>query len=99
MTKGVASVPSPVRNVAEWKQGISHDAFVDAVVREFVATYDERSHVEPHVSLSSHDLRTTLTRSTKHVSRDDMTSNEYVRQVRDELLVRTTSPFLGHPER
>lgn len=40
VTKGVASVSSPVRNLREWSKTLNHDSFVDAVSAEFAKTYD-----------------------------------------------------------
>ncbi|GAA6005214.1 hypothetical protein JCM10207_002900 [Rhodosporidiobolus poonsookiae] len=39
VTKGVASVPSPVRNLREWSCDINHDRFVEVVAREFAAAH------------------------------------------------------------
>ncbi|KAM0751615.1 Lipoyltransferase and lipoate-protein ligase [Meredithblackwellia eburnea MCA 4105] len=39
VTKGVASVPSPVKNIREWSEEITHDLFVKAVADEFVNDY------------------------------------------------------------
>ncbi|KAH7916793.1 hypothetical protein BJ138DRAFT_1139170 [Hygrophoropsis aurantiaca] len=39
VTKGVASVRSPVCNLRQFSPNISHDTFVDAVVREFQKEY------------------------------------------------------------
>ncbi|GAA5924167.1 putative lipoate--protein ligase [Sporobolomyces koalae] len=39
VTKGVASVPSPVKNLKEWNDQIEHDSFVDSVAREFAEQY------------------------------------------------------------
>ncbi|GAA5857691.1 hypothetical protein JCM8547_004332 [Rhodosporidiobolus lusitaniae] len=39
VTKGVASVPSPVRNLREWTNDIDHDRFVEVVAREFASKY------------------------------------------------------------
>ena len=53
VTKGVASVSSSVRNLREWSSTIDHDSFVDAVVREFKATYGGGSVVQvPLIVLS-----------------------------------------------
>ncbi|KAJ3854595.1 hypothetical protein EV368DRAFT_36508 [Lentinula lateritia] len=38
-TKGVASVRSPVRNLQQFNRGVTHKAFVDAVVHEFGKEY------------------------------------------------------------
>ncbi|KDQ64230.1 hypothetical protein JAAARDRAFT_118000 [Jaapia argillacea MUCL 33604] len=45
-TKGVASVRSPVCNLRQWSESVSHDAFVDAVVTQFRQEYgiDEEVH-------------------------------------------------------
>jgi lipoate---protein ligase len=40
VTKGVASVRSPVCNLSQFKPTIGHDMFVDAVVKSFRAEYD-----------------------------------------------------------
>ncbi|GAA5914253.1 hypothetical protein JCM6882_003666 [Rhodosporidiobolus microsporus] len=39
VTKGVASVPSPVRNLREWSTEIEHEKFVEVVAREFAKRY------------------------------------------------------------
>ncbi|KAJ3838556.1 hypothetical protein F5878DRAFT_165107, partial [Lentinula raphanica] len=38
-TKGVASVRSPVRNLQQFKRGVTHGAFVEAVMHEFRKEY------------------------------------------------------------
>lgn len=38
-TKGVASVRSPVRNLQHFNTGVTHEGFVDAVIREFREEY------------------------------------------------------------
>lgn len=50
-TKGVASVRSPVRNLQQFNRGVTHEAFVDAVVHEFNEEYGIRN-VDGEVSLS-----------------------------------------------
>ena len=40
VTKGVASVPSPVRNLRETSDTISHERFVEAVADQFAQKYD-----------------------------------------------------------
>ncbi|KAF8827262.1 hypothetical protein HHX47_DHR5000534 [Lentinula edodes] len=42
-TKGVASVRSPVRNLQQFNRGVTHEAFVDAVVHEFSKEYGIRN--------------------------------------------------------
>ncbi|GAA5984227.1 hypothetical protein JCM11641_005887 [Rhodosporidiobolus odoratus] len=39
VTKGVASVPSPVRNLREWSSSIDHEQFVEVVAQEFAKKY------------------------------------------------------------
>ncbi|GAA6048579.1 hypothetical protein NBRC10513_000655 [Rhodotorula toruloides] len=39
VTKGVASVPSPVRNLRKWSKEVSHEKFVEVVAREFADKY------------------------------------------------------------
>ena len=45
LTKGVASVRSPVCNLRQHKPDISHEDFVNAVVREFRDHYHVREEV------------------------------------------------------
>lgn len=40
VTKGVASVRSPVHNLQQFKSEVSHSAFVDAVVKNFAEEYE-----------------------------------------------------------
>lgn len=49
VTKGVASVSSPVRNLSEWSDLIDHDAFVEAVVDEFRVVYGGSPEVQVSV--------------------------------------------------
>jgi lipoate-protein ligase A len=39
VTKGVASMPSPVCNLRNFDTSITHEAFADVVAREFRAEY------------------------------------------------------------
>ncbi|GAA5997015.1 putative lipoate--protein ligase [Rhodotorula paludigena] len=39
VTKGVASVPSPVRNLREWSTRVNHERFVEVVARQFEEKY------------------------------------------------------------
>ena len=45
ITRGVASVRSPVKNLQEFSPAMTHDKFVQAVVRAFREEY----HIEEHV--------------------------------------------------
>ena len=40
VTKGVTSVRSPVHNLRQFKSGIAHSAFVEAVVKNFTEEYE-----------------------------------------------------------
>lgn len=44
-TKGVASVRSPVNNLQQYTSSVSHEAFVDAVVKAFREEYDIQDKV------------------------------------------------------
>jgi hypothetical protein len=57
-TKGVASVRSPVCNLRQHKLDISHEDFVNAVVREFQDHYNIQESVTDPVCLPSHNLVT-----------------------------------------
>ncbi|GAA5858404.1 hypothetical protein JCM5353_003957 [Sporobolomyces roseus] len=46
VTKGVASVPSPVRNLKEWNDAIDHEAFVGGVAEEFARKYRVGGEIE-----------------------------------------------------
>lgn len=48
ITKGVASVPSPVCNLQQYKPDVSHEDFVSAVVHEFQNNYNIRESVRKH---------------------------------------------------
>ena len=45
ITKGVASVRSPVKNVIHWKNDISHDEFVQAVIRKFIENHNSNNPI------------------------------------------------------
>jgi lipoate-protein ligase A len=45
ITKGVASVRSPVCNLAQFSETVSHDTFVNAVVDSFKAEYGVHNEV------------------------------------------------------
>ncbi|CEQ39111.1 SPOSA6832_00624 [Sporobolomyces salmonicolor] len=46
VTKGVASVPSPVRNLREWSQALDHDRFVEGVAGEFARRYGTSGEIK-----------------------------------------------------
>lgn len=45
VTKGVASVRSPVHNLRQFKSDVTHSAFVDAVIENFAEEYETDSEV------------------------------------------------------
>ncbi len=45
LTKGVASVPSPVCNLRQHNVNISHEQFCEAAIREFRRVYDVNEEV------------------------------------------------------
>lgn len=49
VTKGVASVPSPVRNLREWSKEIEHEKFVEVVAREFADKYGLSGEVKVRI--------------------------------------------------
>lgn len=55
ITKGVASVRSPVCNLQQYSPAISHDVFADAVINEFQKEYN----IDETVSLHLTDCRRT----------------------------------------
>jgi lipoate-protein ligase A len=50
ITKGVASVRSPVCNLAQFSETVSNDAFVNAVVNSFKAEYGVHNEVTFYLS-------------------------------------------------
>ena len=54
VTKGVASVSSPVRNLREWSDRIDHESFVNAVASEFGRTYADGEELKVQVSRGLH---------------------------------------------
>lgn len=45
ITKGVASVRSPVRNLRDFNPGVDHESFVEATVRSFLDEYSIKEEV------------------------------------------------------
>ncbi|KWU45844.1 Lipoyltransferase and lipoate-protein ligase [Rhodotorula sp. JG-1b] len=69
VTKGVASVPSPVQNLREFSAAVDHEQFVQVVADEFAAAYG-----------LSRDIKASL-----RVDASEADRNEYVRAVVEEL--------------
>lgn len=51
VTKGVASVSSPVRNLREWSSSIGHEQFVETVSQEFARYYANDQEIDVKVSM------------------------------------------------
>lgn len=108
MTKGVASVPSPVKNLREFAAAaVDHERFVKVVADEFAAAYglsrDIKASVVPstpfppaweRVRRDEHQgpPELTILPGAQRVDASEADRNEYVRAVVEELKVRVTSP-------
>lgn len=46
MSKGVASVPSPVTNLRDYSYTVDHQQFCESVLSEFVKAYNDGEPVE-----------------------------------------------------
>jgi lipoate---protein ligase len=53
VTKGVASVRSPVHNLRQFKSDVTHSAFVDAVVKDFSEEYETDTQVTSRLCIIS----------------------------------------------
>lgn len=53
ITKGVASVPSPVCNLQQYNPDVTHEGFVNAVVQEFQKNYNVHEPVRSIFALIS----------------------------------------------
>ena len=74
VSKGVASVPSPVRNLEDWSSLIDHDSFARAVIGEFV-----------QLCAQNPDLPATMTQMVDEAA---LLSVDEIRKGTDELRVR-----------
>lgn len=61
ITKGVASVPSPVRNLKEWNADLDHERFVEQVSQEFARRYNVSDEVQVRHSSSVQSCACLLT--------------------------------------
>jgi lipoate-protein ligase A len=87
ITKGVASVRSPVCNLQQFSPTISHETFSDAVVRAFQEEYN----IDQEVNLFCLSVTIcTLKWLKPYVAQEDegMTNIEYIREGMAELPVR-----------
>ncbi len=87
-TRGVASVRSPVCNLRQQYEHVSHEGFVQAAVDAFRTEYDVHEEVRAGLLPSSMWLTVALTRQVQVVSDSDGTQNiEYVQRGMNELKV------------
>lgn len=84
-TKGVASVRSPVNNLQQYTGGVSHEAFVDAVVEAFREEYDIQDKVCYSINFSEYQL--TLRQVNYVEETAQTTSIPYIREGMEELPV------------
>lgn len=54
ITKGVASVPSPVKNLREWSSSINHQNFVTSVAEEFTKLYGGNGGITVSCEFNGH---------------------------------------------
>jgi lipoate---protein ligase len=87
VTKGIASVRSPVCNLQQFRPNLNHDAFSAAVVNEFRNEYD----VDEMVRIFLFSYHIVFENFQVHVveENEDTTTMEYIRQGMTELLVYT----------
>lgn len=104
VTKGVASVPSPVKNLREFSAAVDHEQFVQVVADEFAAAYGLSRDIQVSLVSSSplsaspgpnkkgDETELTVLPGAQRVDASEADRNEYVRAVVEELKVRVTSP-------
>lgn len=101
VTKGVASVPSPVRNLSETSKDVDHERFVEAVAKQFAHKYGVSNEVQVRPSLSLLILPRSARRAderefdVQRIDEGELDTNEYVRDVVDELKVRLSLSLLA----
>jgi hypothetical protein len=90
-TKGVASVSSNVGNLSDYNDDVSHETFVDAVVKEFKSHYGGDGIVQVRLILSpsivSHPT------PLQKIDEKELETNEYASSVVSELKVRPHLPL------
>jgi len=97
VTKGVASVPSPVRNLVEWSPSFDHDAFVSRVAEEFADVYG--GSAEPIVSLPAVPTFTmvgliiisSFLFALQRVDESELDKNKHAKDLSDTMQVRPDS--------
>jgi lipoate-protein ligase A len=75
VTKGVASVPSPVTNLRSYSYTIDHQQFCEAVIEEFVDAHNHNNPIEPTVFTKA-DMSTLPEEVIK--SKEELTSWDWI---------------------
>ena len=92
VTRGVASVRSPVKNLREFSPPITHYTFVKAMVQ----TFREEYHVKEPVCLCHKSFRSAnLFGQVQYVQASDAADSPYIHNGIAELHVKTLSPITG----
>ena len=92
VTRGVASVRSPVKNLREFNPGVTYDTFMKAMVQAFRQEYGVKEPVCPcHKSFRSANLLGQV----KYVQASDAADSPYIQNGIAELHVKTRSPYCG----
>jgi hypothetical protein len=92
VTRGVASVRSPVKNLREFSPTITHNTFVEAMVQAFREEYRMKEPVSPcHKSFRSANLLGQV----QYVQASDAADSPYIQNGIAELHVKTLSPHYG----
>ena len=89
VTRGVASVRSPVKNLREFSPTVTHDTFVQAMVQAFREEY----HVKEPVCRCHKNFRSAnLLNQVQYVQASDATDSPYIQNGIAELHVRRLVP-------
>ena len=90
VTRGVASVRSPVKNLREFSPTITHDTFVKAMVQAFREEYRVK---EPVCSCHKNFRSANLLSQVQYVQASDATDSPYIQNGIAELHVRLLAPM------
>ena len=90
VTRGVASVRSPVKNLREFSPTITHDTFVKAMVQAFREEYRVK---EPVCSCHKNFLSANLLSQVQYAQASDATDSPYIQNGIAELHVRLLAPM------
>ena len=92
VTRGVASVRSPVKNLREFSPPITHNTFVKSMVQAFREEYRVKEPVCPcHKSIRSANFLGQV----QYVQASDAANSPYIQNGIAELHVKTLSPIMG----